>query len=269
MTETQAAPAPSPLEPNLRLVLPGRRDSVAGSMTWIADGWKLFVRAPLMWIISVVLMFLMMMGLGLVPFLGSIATAVLQAELQAGYAWACRSLETGGDFDLEHLFAGFAKRFGPLAVVGLVLFAAVFVIALVVFLVLFGAIVGAGIGQLSEPETILKLVMESALLILVGVLVFLALLLPIVAAYWFAPNLVMLNGMGAMAAMKASFFACFRNILPFLVYGLVMLVLLLIAMIPFGLGLLVWIPLAISSTYVAYRRIFTDDLAPQPSATVA
>ena len=28
-----------------------------------------------------------------------------------------------------------------------------------------------------------------------------------------------------------------------------------------GLGLLVWVPLTIASTYVAYRRIYTEDAA--------
>jgi uncharacterized membrane protein len=32
-----------------------------------------------------------------------------------------------------------------------------------------------------------------------------------------------------------------------------------VAIIPFGLGMLVWVPLAIASTYVAYRQIFTED----------
>jgi uncharacterized membrane protein len=45
---------------------------------------------------------------------------------------------------------------------------------------------------------------------------------------------------------------------PFLVYGIVMLLFAFIAMIPFGLGFLVWIPLTIASTYVAYRHIFTE-----------
>ena len=55
-----------------------------------------------------------------------------------------------------------------------------------------------------------------------------------------------------------SFFACFRNFVPFLIYGIVMCVLAVIAAIPFGLGMLVWIPLMIASSYVAYRQIFTD-----------
>jgi uncharacterized membrane protein len=97
--------------------------------------------------------------------------------------------------------------------------------------------------------------------IMLGTLVTVGLSVPLMAAYWFAPALVMMHDMKPLAAMKASFFACFRNFVPFLVYGLVMFIALIVAMIPFGLGMLVWLPLAITSTYVAYRRIFTEDAA--------
>ena len=68
-----------------------------------------------------------------------------------------------------------------------------------------------------------------------------------------------------MPSPKASFLACIRNFVPFIVYGLIMMVAAVVAMIPFGLGMLVWMPVAITSTYVAYRRIFTSSLAPQPA----
>jgi uncharacterized membrane protein len=51
---------------------------------------------------------------------------------------------------------------------------------------------------------------------------------------------------------------CLRNFIPFIVYGIVMTVLLIIALIPLGLGMLVWVPLAIASSYTAYRSIFTE-----------
>ena len=101
--------------------------------------------------------------------------------------------------------------------------------------------------------------MASAVMILVGILVMLALLVPLFAAYWFAPALVMMHGMAPMEAMKESFYACSRNFVPFLVYGFVMTIGAVLAVLPFGLGFLVWVPVAIASTYVAYREIFTED----------
>jgi uncharacterized membrane protein len=91
---------------------------------------------------------------------------------------------------------------------------------------------------------------------------------PLLMAYWFAPALVIMHGVAPIAAMKASFGACLRNILPFLVYGIVMMVLAFLAMIPVGLGMLVWIPLSFTSTYAAYRDIFTEDTGPVSTVTV-
>jgi uncharacterized membrane protein len=57
-------------------------------------------------------------------------------------------------------------------------------------------------------------------------------------------------------AMRLSFFACLRNMLPFTLYGIISAVLLLVAMIPLGLGLLVMIPTMTASLYVSYKDIF-------------
>jgi uncharacterized membrane protein len=44
--------------------------------------------------------------------------------------------------------------------------------------------------------------------------------------------------------------------LPFLLYGIVMIVLAILASIPLGLGLLVLIPVMLASMYTAYRDIY-------------
>jgi uncharacterized membrane protein len=256
-----ADPAP---ETGLRLVLPGRRRGAGDGWTWIKQGWKLFARSPLMWVISMVILLIFAIALNLVPVIGTLAFQVLQAVLVAGFVVACRSLETGGEFELEHLFAGFTRAFGPLAIVGLLL-----LVGWLVILVVFGLFVGfsvLGAFMTGDPEAVMASVASSVGVILLGTLVMLALMVPLIAAYWFAPALVIMHDMKPVAAMKASFSACLRNFVAFLIYGLVMLVALIVAMIPFGLGLFVWVPLAITSTYVAYRRIFTEEEVPEAPA---
>jgi uncharacterized membrane protein len=56
--------------------------------------------------------------------------------------------------------------------------------------------------------------------------------------------------------MKASFVGCLKNIVPFLLYGVVMIVLCIVAAIPAGLGFLVLGPVAVASMYTGYRDIF-------------
>jgi uncharacterized membrane protein len=61
--------------------------------------------------------------------------------------------------------------------------------------------------------------------------------------------------------MKASLVASLRNFIPLLLWGIVMGVIMIVASIPFGLGLLVAVPMMIASTYAAYRAIFTEEPA--------
>ena len=91
---------------------------------------------------------------------------------------------------------------------------------------------------------------------LLAMLVVLALAVPLYMALWFAPSLIVFNNMKPIDAMKTSFFACLKNLVPFLFYGVITLVLCFIAAIPFGLGFLVLGPVAIASIYASYRDVF-------------
>ena len=250
-------PNEGPYDPTLKLVLPGKGLPAGAGWDWVAEGWKLFTKAPLMWVVSLLVIFVGAIAVGLVPFLGQLLFQLVQAVIAAGFMVACRSLETGGEFEIEHLLAGFQKRFMPLLILGLLVMVGWIVIMLICM-----AFVGVGmIGALmaGDPENAANAIMASAGSIILGVLVAAALMVPLMAAYWFAPALVMMHDMKPVAAMKESFFACFRNFVPFLVYSIVMMIAAFVAVIPFGLGMLVWVPVAIASTYVAYRQIFTED----------
>jgi uncharacterized membrane protein len=89
-------------------------------------------------------------------------------------------------------------------------------------------------------------------------LVAMALSIPIYMALWFAPALVVLRGLAPMAAVRESFLGCLKNMVPFLIYGIVLLVPSIFATIPFLLGWLVLLPVVIASIYVAYRDIYGD-----------
>lgn len=253
--EAVSPPAVVELPPTI----PGRGVSAGSGWDWVVEGWGLFAKAPLMWIIAIVLMLILAVLVNFIPILGTLAFQLMQPVFTGGFMAGTRALEKGGEFEIEHLVAGFSMRFVPLLVVGAITMLGWLAI-LLVFMVFAGmSLLGALLT--GDVDVVASAMATSLVGILIGALICLALVVPLMAAYWFAPALVMLSGMAPLEAMKASFFACFRNFIPFLVYSLVMLVALVVAMIPFGLGMLVWIPLAITSTYVAYRRIFTDPAA--------
>lgn len=255
-TPTEFTPPSANATDELKLVLPGKAERAGAGWTWIAQGWTLFTKSPVMWVASIVLLFIVAVALGFIPLIGQVAFQLLSPVFAAGYVIACRSLERGAEFELEHLFAGFTTRFGNLVIVGLLT-----LLGWVAIFLVFAAFVGFTIltAMLTgNMESVVAAVIASTTTLLLGTLVSMALAVPLVAAYWFAPALVVMHDMQPIAAMKASFVACMRNFIPFLVYGLIMMIFAFIAVIPMGLGFLVWLPVAVTSAYVAYRGIFTE-----------
>jgi uncharacterized membrane protein len=244
-------------------VIPGRALAAGEGMAWIGEGWRLFLKAPLMWILAVLVILVLEVVLGFVPLLGQIASFLIKPVFFAGLMIACRSLDSGGDFELEHVFAGFTHRFGNLVILGIVLFA--FTVGIFAVTIGFFALTVGLTAFTHGLDDLGAALATAAPFVLATGLIMLALFLPLIMAYWFAPALIALNGVSPGEAMKASLGASLRNFVPFLLYGIVMLVLAVVACIPFGLGLLVWVPLALTSTYAAYKGIFTAS-APAPAA---
>jgi uncharacterized membrane protein len=133
--------------------------------------------------------------------------------------------------------------------IGFVLTMAIMVPAALVLGV--GGFFAAAMGAPGEPST------YGATSVLAS-LVVLALVIPVNMALWFAPALVMLQGQTATRAITQSFKGCLRNIVPFLIYGTVLLVLGFLASLPLALGWLVLGPVILGSVYAAYRDIYFE-----------
>ena len=231
--------------------VPGGRSVIAErGWAWIAAGWDLFKKQAGMWIALMLVALVIFVVLALIPFVGSIALSVLSPVFGAGVVIGCRAIEEGHGLEIGHLFAGFKEKLAPLATVGAIYLGATIVIVLAVMLVSGVSIfsIAGGGDSAAAPAAILA--------VLLAVLVSLALMLPLFMAVWFAPALVVFQGKSAVDAMKESFSGCLRNILPFLVYGVVMLVLSVLASVPLFLGWLVLGPVLAASLYTSYKDIY-------------
>jgi uncharacterized membrane protein len=188
----------------------------------------------------------------------------------------CRSLETGGEFELDQLMAGFRMRTGELVIVGLVMLLGE-VLVLFIFLMIVGVAIFSAFMS-GDAQAIEATLLSMGLQILLGVLVMLLFLVPLLAAYWFAPFLVVMHGMRALDAMKASFKACVRNFFPMALYGLVVIVIGCIVSIPAIVPILGWLVTAAAvfvlmimgfiAIYTGYRDMFTDDPRITPTVSV-
>lgn len=224
---------------------------------WIQDAWGLFKQAPWAWIGALLLFYLIVIVVSLVPLIGGLATTILGPMFTAGLMLGAQAQDRGEGFGVGRLFSGFSVRPGPLALVGVVYLVLALLIGLVIAL-LFILMVGSS-GMMAPSATMTPEQFESMTAgpqFMLPVLIALLLGIPLGMAMFFAPALVALDAVPVMQAFKLSFMGCLKNILPFLVFGLIALVLFFVGAIPVFLGWLVVAPVLTIAVYTAYRDIF-------------
>lgn len=246
-------------EDNAQLVEPKKLPAGNG-WGWIAKGFGYFKSSPAIWIVNILILVVIFMVLAFIPLLGSIATSILAPIFTGGLMLGCAAQNRGEQLAVSHLFEGFQKNTGSLAIVGVLYLVGMIVLMLLVGIII--AVVGGGsdiMATMSNPATDPADIPDNFMsILLITILLGVALSIPLVMAYFFAPALVVFHDLGAIDAMKLSFRGCLRNIVPFLVYGVVAIILAIVATIPFGLGWLVLAPVLTAAIYAAYREIFTE-----------
>ncbi len=230
-----------------------RSVSAGRGWNWISEGFALFRRQPLTWVLITLVLIALGIASAFVPILGGLALQVLTPVFGAGLMLACRRIEEGSELTVGALFSGFSVHAGRLIGLG-----ALSLVATVLVFAVVGLVLGLGMWTLLGAQPSPEMGAEGVLTILLGVLIGVALSIPIYMAMWFSPALIALNHLPLGEALASSFGACLRNILPFLVYGVVMLLFTIVAMIPIGLGLFVLLPVLFASVYASYRDLFFE-----------
>jgi uncharacterized membrane protein len=229
-----------------------RTVSAGHGWSWFVDGYRLVQPNLGIWVVVILLLFAINILIGLMPVVSLLAYA-LWPVFTGGLMLGCRSQDHGRDMTVGHLFAGFQRHAGKLFALGGLYLLGILAIALA------GMIFGTGMlganvaleqsGGLNAPMLSLSVLFAVALVIL------------FVTLFWFAPALVVLHDVGVFEAMKLSFVGSWRNVLPFLVYGVIGLLLTIAAIVPVGLGLLILFPVFWGAMYVGYKEIFLESAA--------
>jgi hypothetical protein len=246
---------------------------------WWRRGFAIFLASPWMWmLVIVVLGGIFLVGAAIVggvavgmmrssptaffavAGLFGLAMSIVYPVLTGGLMLGARAVDEGEGLGVGHLFAGFTHSGGRLALIGLFLLVGNLVIQVVVT-VLLGAGLSAG---MTNPAAMAQ---QGALLFLI----YLALTVPLAMAFWFAPALVVFHDLSAFDALRSSFLGCLKNLVPFLIYGLVglglgiviALVMGIIVAITRGFGIVLAFalilaigPIVIGSIYAGYRDIY-------------
>jgi hypothetical protein len=204
---------------------------------------------------------------------GGVLGIFLKPLLSVGFLAAAWHHERGETPEVKHLFAGFRSNIKALLPLGLVY--------------LFGALVAGVVGVAVSGIELDKIALQDNKLnapdatILQFMLVTTVCLLPVQAALWFAPALIVFSDVGFFRALALSFQAWTRNIFAVIVYGITLLgcafaatmllappVVLLGQQIGSIVAMIVLVPLVavlMVSDYVSYRRVFHRSERLQPA----
>jgi hypothetical protein len=232
----------------------GRSVASGRGVDWWSEAWALFVKAAGMWIVLAILLIIIFTVIGIIPILGGLAMALLFPVFMASWVLTARKVEQGGAIELGDLFSAFrGDKVQPLLIIGALLLVFGVAIVAVAGLLGIGAIFGVAAGGADRSLGAALAALSAGLLAFIAVM---AISFVAGMALWFAPTLVIFRGTAPVDAMKVSFGACLRNIVPFVLYSLIYIVAAIVASIPFGLGWIVLAPLVMITLYVSYRDVF-------------
>ena len=219
---------------------------------WLAEAFAMFRETPGIWIGIAVIYLIIILAASAVHG-GSLLSTLFGPVFSGGLILACASQDAGKGVRIEHLFAGFSGgQFGQLVLLAVLYLAAILVVILIGAVLAF-AIFGLSPGHL---ESMRDDPFQYLLPIMLLVAIMLGLFIPVMMGMWLAPALIVLRKLSPVEAFKLSFKACMVNWLPLLVYGLLGLLIAILATIPLALGWLVAAPVFFISIYTAYRDMF-------------
>ena len=244
-----------------------RHLEAAHGWAWIKQGYALFIKAPLIWIILLLICVFAAVALSSVPVVGEPLVSLLMPVVLIGLMVGCRALQQGEELELAYLFSGFKQHTAQLVTLG--------GIALVGQFLIFGLMILAGGKELvailmsAQPdidqEVLSQAISGAGISVLVGIALFFLLMM----SMQFAPLLVFFNNTTPLQAMQLSLRAFLYNVGPMLVYGLTFFFLAILASLPIMLGWLILLPLVFTSLYASYCDIFPAEKltgsAPHPN----
>ncbi|ADE13062.1 BPSS1780 family membrane protein [Sideroxydans lithotrophicus] len=234
--------------------------NAARGWTWVKQGYQLIMLSPLMAIILALIGATVMFLTLRIPVLGPIFAIVLMPMMVAGYARVCRALEEEEEVELTHLFAGFRKHAAQLVALGGFLMLGVLAASMV--MVFLGGeplrTLLDNVNAASDPQMLLDSMWAAGAGVAFSLAVGFTLMCLLMLAFQYAPMLVFFNdGISPFAALRASLTGSLRNLIPYTVYNVIMQVIaLVLSMLPYSIGLIVLLPLGLTSLYVSYRNIF-------------
>ena len=265
---------------NAPVAIPFARHPAAHGALWLSRSYRMLRAYPARWLLLLVVFYVIIGAVDYIPWIGPLLHLLLKPVFAVGFLAAAWAQERGGRPEIGELFRGFRANLPVLLGIGLVLVAGGLAAAMVSSLV-----DGGQFASIMSQQTPVDRDALAVPAVQAGLLVGALAALPLLAATWFAPALVVFQECGTLAAIATSLRAALANWRPIAVYGA--LVLFYGALVPTlalgimtmivpetvqnGIAIAILIPwfaflMAVLqiSDYVSYRDVFHPDLRPLP-----
>jgi hypothetical protein len=231
-----------------------RKVAASQGFQWVAAGFRLYRKSPLLLSAAFGLLFGVVMALGLIPVVGGSLSELASPLMVAGFMAAYRALDDGNELELPQFLAGVQGPAIPLMAVGAVQLLGTLLIGQIMLGMGFDPQALMAAAQTQKDPVEMQAVMNQAM---PALLTGLALFTPLIMATWFAPALILFGGARPATALGVSLKAVVKNWAAWLVNILTLgLLLILAALVPMLLGLLVAMPILFGSLYASYQAIF-------------
>ncbi|CDH33155.1 BPSS1780 family membrane protein [Xenorhabdus bovienii] len=232
----------------------GRAAGANAAIEWVRNSWEIVKQNLGNWILLLFLYLICFTIILLVPFINLIALFIAPVFM-GGFMAICEEYRKKGSFNIGLFFHGFKKNFGSLLAVG------IFTILILTVGVLAAIVIGSIgiyqfylIGQGSEIDIAMVLLIFFIFILTYIAIMFFSILG--LAYTWFAPALIVINGLKFSDAISMSFNAVKKNLLGGFIFFLLMNMIITLSIIPLGLGLFITIPIYLAAYYTSYRSIF-------------
>lgn len=219
---------------------------------WLRQAFFLVREQPLTWVLFAVCYLLLQSLLGSLGAVGQLLTMVTVPVFAGGFVLAAARADRGETLRPLDVFAAFGSHVRQLVGLGLAYFG-LLVAAMMLVVIGLLALAGGSLGD--EALAAMPLGKQIVGFALLAAGMFIASLL-----YWFAPAAVVLGSFDPLRAMRRSLAGGWLNWQAVLLCGVMLAVLLFLALLPFGLGLLLWLPVMFVSVYVAWQDVFGSGL---------
>lgn len=181
---------------------------------WLKQGFRLFHRQPLTWTLILFIYWAFMLMLAFIPLIGMVVPLLLSPGLAMGFIEVARAVDEGRPPSPPLLISAFkSQEAKAVYTLGSFYLLEIIVIFLVTWVIDGGLLIEwIAMGKAPAPENMEQVRIAG---ITAGVLY-----IPVMMAFWFAPQLVVWSGFAPLKAIFFSFFAVWRNRGAFLRYAL-------------------------------------------------